>query len=255
MSLQLQCNCGWTSQVSEFYLGDRVSCPDCGVKLNVRGQSGVPYGYAPYPTWQKKVAPPMRVARHRTYPLFTPENPHTSPAFWLGLFSLLLTVTGCGAIPGALMAIFGVNSWARSRRFAKTHKQSHDGRATVGLAFSSMSLLACTAMAISMFGGATHCTHHHTQCPGPPPVETTQPHEFRYEERDAEWYTQQAERFRAQEAEWRKLREEQGYRYPAVEPEPTPVVPRDEWEQHQQDISEKVRKQRTGVEPEYRYGD
>src|SRR5690606_13911882 len=56
MSLEIRCNCGWTSQVSEFYLGDRVSCPDCGQKLNVHPQSGVPYGYAPYPTWQKRPA-------------------------------------------------------------------------------------------------------------------------------------------------------------------------------------------------------
>lgn len=255
MSLQLHCNCGWTSQVSEFYLGDRVCCPDCGTKLNVHAQSGVPYGYAPYPTWQKKVAPPVRAARHRTYPLFAPTNPHSGPAFWLGLFSMFLVFTGCGAIPGALLALFGINSWANSRRFAKTHKQAQEGRATVGAGFSALALLICAGSAYSMFG-STGCNHR-TVCPGPPPVEPAQPthpHEFRYEERDREWYTQQAERFRAQEEEWKRAQQENGYRYPVVEPERTPVEPRGDFQRQQAEYSEKVRQERA-KNPGYRYGD
>ena len=259
MSLQIRCNCGWSSQVSEYYLGDRVSCPDCGAKLNVHEKAGVPYGYAPYPTWQKKIQRPMRPARHRSYPLFTPQNPHSGPAFWMGLFSLMLTFTGCGAVPGAILAIFSANSWARSRLYAKKHGQVNEPRAGVGFAMSLLTLGICTVMLLAILDDGTCHREHRPECrqqyTQPIDHDHAAPHEFRYEKRDREWYTQQAERYRAQQTDWERIREENGYRYPLKDPTPTPVEPKGDFQRRQVEYSERIRKQRQGAKPEYRYGD
>ncbi|MBZ0138129.1 MAG: hypothetical protein K8I27_17365 [Planctomycetes bacterium] len=244
MSLQLRCNCGWTSQVSEYYLGDHISCPDCGVRLSVHAKVGVPYGYAPYPTWQKKPVP--RPARYRPYPLFTPEDPNAGPAFWLGLFALMLVLTGCGAIPGAMLALFGVNSWARSRKFARHHKQPGQSRASVGLGMSALALVVAGVMMLGLFVDR--------DCGRAMADQSRECHD------DYEQIVPRAPLARPGEpTDLPAPPAKQGYRYP----EPSPVEPRDDFEQRQVEYSRKIREEREAaaksreeaVSPAGRYGD
>lgn len=86
MSFEIRCKCGWRSQVSEFYLGDRITCPECACKVEVRENADVPYAYPPYPTWQKRV-PAVWTARRpvRRRVDWRPKNdPNANPAFWMG---------------------------------------------------------------------------------------------------------------------------------------------------------------------------
>lgn len=251
MSLQLRCNCGWTSQVSEYYLGDRVTCPECGTRLGVNPRANVPYAYAPYPTWGKR--PAVRTPQRRRA-MLKPQNPHAVSAVWLGMVSTLLVFTGCGIAPGALLALGGVFSWYQSRRFAIAYRQQQPARATVGLMFSLLSLFLAAAFLLALFIGPDSRPPREIRCYEQPPVEQPAPgaHEFRYPDRDADWYTRQAEKFREQEAEWQRMQQEKGYRYPVAEPERTPVEPRNDFQRYQQELSERVRRQR---EAGYRYQD
>lgn len=252
MSLQLRCICGWTSQVSEYYLGDHIACPDCGVKLNVHAQAGVPYGYAPYPIWQKRTTPAQfRPGRRRAYPLFTPQDPNAAPTFWLGMFALLLVFTGCGAIPGVMLALFGVTSWARSRRFAKQHKQVHQSRANVGLGMSVLAIGLAGVMLVGLFvdeGRERTSCRHSTEYRNPGSTG-----EYRHPgRRDSEpYHTDEMDRTGGPA--------KQGYYYPDA----TPAEPRDDFERRQVEYSRKIREQRKAeqksrqeaLSPAGRYGD
>jgi hypothetical protein len=225
MSLEIRCNCGWTRQVSEFYLGDRVACPDCGQKLNVHAQSGVPYGYAPYPTWQKRpaISQPAQLPRRRRF-ITLPQDPHAAPAFVLGLLALILALTGCGSVLSAGLAFCGLLSAWRSRRWCHAHAQPVPSRVKLSAVFSILSILLSVLMVWVMLtdGGRTnrrpHCSKpvvvepvkEQLAAPGPRYSDTNQ----RLRELD-----ERMQRYKAQQAEWERAARERGYRYP-VEPKP-----------------------------------
>ncbi|MCZ7606111.1 MAG: hypothetical protein M5U25_08550 [Planctomycetota bacterium] len=254
MSLEIRCNCGWTSQVSEFYLGDRVSCPDCGRKLSVHPQSGVPYGYAPYPTWQKRpeISQPARLPRRRRF-IALPQDPHAAPAFVLGLLALILAFTGCGSVLSAGLALGGLLSAWRSRRWCRAHNRPYHSRAKLGIVFSVVSILLSVFMVWAMLtdGGRTNCRPHRDKpvfvepvkeqlaAPGPRYTDTNQ----RLRELE-----ERMKQYKAQQAEWERAARERGYRYPVeptpVGPTPTPVKPRGDFQEYQQRYSNQVRQER-----------
>jgi len=245
MSLEIRCTCGWRCQASEFYLGDRVACPECGAEVAVHANAGVPYGYAPYPTWQKKPAPVPHQPAHRAV-TFPPVNPYAASAFWLGLLSLILAVSGAGAIVGVVLAPFAMAMAIRSRRWSRDFSQPADFKARAGL------VLSCSALVLSLvLGVCLLASFERTSCHGKrthsdqrqsAPQQPAQP---RYQNSNARQREADARRARylADEAAWREAARQQGYRYPA-EPKPTPVTPRTEFEQKQVDYSENVRQQR-----------
>jgi hypothetical protein len=240
MSRQLHCNCGWSSQVSDYYLGDRVTCPDCGNRLQVHQQSGVPYGYAPYPTWQKRA--PARAPRQRSRLVFV-EDPHASPAFWLGLMALILVLTGCGAIPGVMLALFAIGAWSRSRRFTGDFGLPATPRAAGGLVMSSVSLGLAAVMLLAFVDCRQSDYHRCEVITEPPTVDCVE----QSRQRD-----QQRARERAEKQEgWRQWQAEHAYRYP----EPEPVTPRNEFETRQLEYSRQVREEREGAETGLRYQD
>ncbi|MCA8911438.1 MAG: hypothetical protein KDB82_07020 [Planctomycetes bacterium] len=160
MSFRIHCNCGWTNQVSEFYLGDRITCPDCGEKIAVHQSSGVPYGYAPYPTWQKKLPvkrQPLVLPMPRKLRLPI-EDPHASHAFWLGLGSMLLSISVCGFVPGVLMAVFGIYAALRSYAFCKDWKIRQTAAPRAGLLMSVIAVLISVTVFFSLADfGSTGC--------------------------------------------------------------------------------------------------
>lgn len=254
MSLEIRCNCGWTSQVSEFYLGDRVSCPDCGDKLSVHPQSGVPYGYAPYPTWQKRpaISQPARLPRRRRF-IALPQDPHAAPAFVLGLLALILAFTGCGSVLSAGLAFCGLLSAWRSRRWCRAHNRPYHSRVKLGIVFSVVSILLSVFVVWAMLtdGGRTNCRPHRDKpvvvepvkeqvAPGPRYTDTNQ----RLRELE-----ERVKQYKAQQAEWERAARERGYRYPVeptpVAPTPTPVKPRGDFQEYQQRYSKQVRQERT----------
>lgn len=253
MSLEIRCNCGWTSQVSEFYLGDRVSCPDCGRKLSVHPQSGVPYGYAPYPTWQKRpaISQPARLPRRRRF-IALPQDPHAAPAFVLGLLALILAFTGCGSVLSAGLAFCGLLSAWRSRRWCRAHNRPYHSRVKLGIVFSVVSILLSVFVVWAMLtdGGRTNCRPHRDKPvvvepvkeqlgPGPRYTDTNQ----RLRELE-----ERMKQYKAQQAEWERAARERGYRYPVkptpVAPTPTPVKPRGDFQEYQQRYSQQVRQER-----------
>lgn len=248
MSLEIRCKCGWTSQVSEFYLGDRVSCPDCGEKLNVHTRSGVPYGYAPYPTWQKRPSTPqpVRLPGRRRF-IAQPQDPHAAPAFVLGLLALMLAFTGCGSVLSGGLAFCGLLSAWRSRRWNAARGTRSHTRVKLGALFSLIAMLFSVLIVWAMLtdGGRTNCGPRGGKpvvvepvkeqiAPGPRYSDTNQ----RLRELE-----ERMQRYKAQQAEWERAARERGYRYP-VEPTPTPVKPRGDFQEYQHRYSQKVRQER-----------
>ncbi|MCB9933322.1 MAG: hypothetical protein H6841_07870 [Planctomycetes bacterium] len=268
MSVQIRCNCGWNSQVSDFYLGDRVACPQCGEKLNVHAQAGVPYGYPPYPTWQKQTAPRPNVwlPRPRRAPV-APDNPHSAAAFVLGLMAMLLAFTGCGTPLGAAVAFCAVMSAMRSRSWSRQQGRPLDTNTKLGFGFSLVAVMISALLFLAVLGESTrtHCPPH---CVKPVQVQPVKPEvkvfpEYRY--RDT----------RPSEPPG-NLAPQPGYRYPQPKPsnngqwsyntspaEKEDVLDRVRREMHEEDLRKQAQaKRQAGPEkpapkapvPEYRYG-
>jgi hypothetical protein len=259
MSFRIHCNCGWTNQVSEFYLGDRITCPDCGAKVEVHQNSGVPYGYPPYPTWQKKLpaprAPVYLPSKRRTlFPTY--KDPHAGPAFWLGFGSLLLSISMCGLVPGFLMALFGLRSAYLSHRFSKDHGKKLGAGTKMGLGMSLLSLLVAGLMLLAMFTSKTHCTRppHRHRPPAirmapekPHPQQDVRAPSYRYEKPDADFYEKQRQQSQDAIDAWNRIHSTP-YRYNS-NPEPQPVRPRNDFQRSQQRYSNRVREARRSGAP------
>jgi hypothetical protein len=161
MSLEVRCTCGWRCQASEYYLGDRIECPDCGTKVAVNQHSDIPYGYAPYPTWQKKA--PARLPRARSASLFTADDPHAGSALWLGVFAVFAALTGCGGVVAILLAVFSAREALRSNAFNRRASRPLEGRARAALVLSSSAVLLA---GVAFFGFIADASHSHDNCRG-----------------------------------------------------------------------------------------
>jgi hypothetical protein len=255
MSLEIRCTCGWRCQASEYYLGDRIACPECGTKILVHGSSGIPYGYAPYPTWQKRFPVPAPLTR-RT--IMLPEtDPHAAPAFWLGLLGMFASLTGCGTMIGLVLAVFGIRQALRSARWNRSHSLPARPQARLGMAFSAGAVLLAGVMFFGLFASAGRASCHgpatHVQQHPPQQTQPEQSTQYRYPNNDAR-VRELRERLKQLDAEWserERARREQGYRYPA---EPLPqLVPSDDFKRDQSDYSKKVKEQRARRDAGYRY--
>lgn len=158
MSLEVRCTCGWRCQASEFYLGDRIACPDCGVRIPVSTRADIPYGYAPYSTWQKKT--PASVPKRRAS-LPPVEDPHAAQALWLGIFAVMAALTGCGGVVAILLAAFGVREAVRSNAFNRRVARPLEGRARAALVLSSSAVLLA---GVALFGFIAEASHSHGNC-------------------------------------------------------------------------------------------
>ena len=248
MGLQINCNCGWSSQVSEYYLGDRVSCPTCANTLNVHTQSGVPYGYAPYPTWQRRPAQVVRMPSRRRR-LSPPVDAHSGAAYWLAWASLLMTVTGCGLVPGVLASIVSLQFVAQSRRFSREFNVPVPGRTRSATLLSVVSLVVAAVFVFSMVAETTPkrsklevVTHESLQ-----PVDSVK--HPGSEMPDAYWNFERAvdDRNRAAVAPGNAGYEPvvPGRSFRRVnDPAPTPVKPHTDFERYQAEYSRDVAQQR-----------
>jgi hypothetical protein len=184
MSLEVRCTCGWCCQASEFYLGDRIECPECGAKVAVNKRSDIPYGYAPYPTWQKKV--PVRMPRTRSAALFTAEDPHAASALWLGIFAVVAALTGCGGVIAIVLAVFGVREALRSNAFNRRVARPVQARARAALVLSSIAVLLAGVSFFSLISESSHPTNcRRTPRVSVPQVEVqdeTPPYRYQYTE-------------------------------------------------------------------------
>lgn len=121
MALHARCNCGWSGNVSEMYGDARLHCPGCGGGLfagaTAPPPSPIPYGYKPYPTWQKRPVSPPRchAAQWRCA-----QPTGSCGAFWGLVFGTLGLVLGTGAwglglVLGVAGLIAGANGFAAAR--------------------------------------------------------------------------------------------------------------------------------------------
>lgn len=247
MGLQINCNCGWSSQVSEFYLGDRVSCPSCARKLNVHSQSGVPYGYAPYPTWQRRPARVVRMPSRRRA-MSMPVDSHSGAAYWLAWAGLLLTVTGCGLVPGVLASVVSLQFVSQSRRFSREFNVPVPGRTRSATLLSVISLVVAAVFVFSMICESSRLERSRSEVvvhESLHPVDSVK--NPRHEIPDASWNFDQAiqERNRASGDIYRYEPVVPGRSFRQVnDPRPTPVRPTTEFERYQSEYSRNVAQQR-----------
>jgi DNA-directed RNA polymerase subunit RPC12/RpoP len=162
MSLEIRCTCGWRCQASEYYLGDRVACPECGAKVLVHGRRGIPYGYAPYSTWQKRI--PVTLPQPRPLAAAPLADPHAGAAFWLGVFALIAAFSGFGVVLGLILAAFSIRYVAQSARWNRRNNLRGHGKAYAGLVLSIMTIVC----AVSFFGSLI--AHNRLPCREKPPV-------------------------------------------------------------------------------------
>ncbi|MCA8913874.1 MAG: hypothetical protein KDB90_00580 [Planctomycetes bacterium] len=252
MSLEIRCKCGWTSQVSDFYLGERITCPDCAEKLQVHINRNVPYGYPPYQDWAKRTAPVVRPPTYRPVArdlMVTPRDPFAGAALGLGVASVIAVLTMCGYVPGVMMAVFGLHSAHRSKLWNRHQRRPTDARARAGFALSWLALFfGALVLAGVVLGGPSDSHQPPSVTPYTAPVQPTQtpaptPKPLRYPVAPPALPPVNTV-------------PQPGMRYPSV-PRPEPVKPRNEFERRQLKYSEKVREQRQAPgapKPGYRYG-
>ena len=53
MRTRVECTCGWQRELSEFYAGKRIRCPECAVVVDVPGESDRGLYNSPMPIHQK----------------------------------------------------------------------------------------------------------------------------------------------------------------------------------------------------------
>ncbi|MCA8917463.1 MAG: hypothetical protein KDB32_00080 [Planctomycetes bacterium] len=247
MGFEIRCNCGWSSQVSEFYLGDRITCPDCSEKITVRQQSSVPYAYPPYTTWQKKnpAQAPIRLPHRRSVNFQTTNDPHATTAFGLGMVSLLMSLSVCGLVPGVIMAIGGIYTAMCSKRVCARNSLTQSFAPKAGFVMSVMALLISALIVFASSGmGATKCGHHRSRTVTNQTRPQVERHEYRYYTPNYDYYEEQRRLREEQLNVWNQDSEEgQQYRY-SVSPKPEPVEPRDDFQRRQMRYSERVRESR-----------
>jgi DNA-directed RNA polymerase subunit RPC12/RpoP len=215
MSLDIRCTCGWHCKASEYYLGDKVACPECGTKILVHGRSGIPYGYAPYPTWQKRVA--VTLPQPRPVSAAPVADPHAGAAFWLGVFALIAALSGFGVVLGLILAAFSIRYVAQSSRWNRRNNLPGQGRACAGLVLSIMAIMS----AASFFGSLV--AREHFPCRDKQPISIERPpvHRPAANLRDL---SDQLQRIEAEQRERERARQQQGYHYP-VAPRPPAEKP------------------------------
>jgi DNA-directed RNA polymerase subunit RPC12/RpoP len=206
MSLEIRCTCGWRCQASEYYLGDRVACPECGTKILVHGRSGIPYGYAPYSTWQKRI--PVTLPQPRPLPAAPLADPHAGAAFWLGVFALIAAFSGFGVVLGLILAAFSIRYVAQSARWNRRNNLRGHGKACAGLVLSIMTIVC----AVSFFGSLIvhdrlpHRVKLPVTCVEQPPV--------RGPATNLRELSEQLQRIEAERLERERVRRQQDFRYP-----------------------------------------
>ncbi|MCB9895084.1 MAG: hypothetical protein H6839_11590 [Planctomycetes bacterium] len=252
MSLNIRCKCGWNSQVSDFYLGDRVACPDCDEKIAVHASSNVPYGYPPYKDWAKQTAPVMRAPAFRPAArdlMVVARDPHAGTALGLGIASVLAVLSVCALLPGLILAVFALYSAHRSKQWNVSHRRATDGRARAGFVMSWAALVIAALMFGSLVfdGRPSHRPVVPPEVIAPPRTTPVVPAPPKHRYPDARPALPPLNTI-----------PQPGMRYPSV-PKPEPVVPRNDFERKQLRYSQKVRQERQqpapgGPKPGNRYG-
>jgi DNA-directed RNA polymerase subunit RPC12/RpoP len=206
MSLEICCTCGWRCQASEYYLGDRVACPECGAKILVHGRSGIPYGYAPYPTWQKRV--PVTLPQPRPLAAVPTTDPHAGAAFWLGTFALVAALSGFGVVLGLILAAFSIRYVAQSARWNRRNNVRGPGRACAGLVLSIMAIMC----AVSFFGSLV--VHDDFPCRMKRPSTCIEQPPVQGPASNLRDLSEQLQRIEAEQRERERARRQQDFRYP-----------------------------------------
>lgn len=226
------CPCGWES----FAIGDAVQrCPRCRAALHQ--QQPVPYGYRPYPTWhppQTRYPAPRRVV----------HEPATSRGSMLGaaLVSVLAAAI-CLALgmwfAATVLSVMAV-TWSGRSRHSSTDPATIDQAgpwtrfATVLLSLVAVGLLTG---ALAQFGARLLDKLQPGQ---PAPAQVAPGGE------DRAYVMIPEHRPHAQPGP--ASRPLEGYQ----SPQPTPVIPRDEWQRYQQDLSREVQRIRESERKEAR---
>lgn len=248
MGFEIRCNCGWSSQVSEFYLGDRITCPGCSEKIAVQQQSSAPYAYPPYTTWQKKspAQVPIRLPHRRAVNFQATDDPHAATAFGLGALSLLLSLSVCGLVPGVIMAIGGIHTAMCSKRACAQNSLTQSFAPKAGFVMSVTALFISAVILLASSGiGTTNCGHHRSRTVTVQNEPEVERHQYRYETPNREFYEEQRRKREACQDDWNREFEKPGqqYRY-SVSPKPEPVTPSDDFQRRQMRYSERVRESR-----------
>lgn len=264
MNHELRCECGWRKQISEAEGGEPAPCPRCGriafrdvspcVEAAVRhtmnanrspsgtlpphigedsgraestGQD-VPYGYPPYTSWGKKIAPPVVLPRRRVD--WKPEDdPYAKPAFWLGFGAVLLSLVGCGALPAILLAIFALQNASNSRRFCTERRVPRPTQAGMGSFLGVVALLIVASSMFSMFAGG--CATERT---------IVDSRDYATSPDDATYIVEPASPEDAEHVDRPRPQSDDA--------ESEPLTPRDDFEAWQSEYSTKIRNQRSDTE-------
>lgn len=166
MALHAHCNCGWSGNVSETYGDAQLHCPRCGHGLFASQSTAptqVPYGYKPYPTWQKRpVAPPRcNVGQWRCA-----QPTGSCGAFWGLVFGTLGLVLGTGAWGlGLVLGVAGLIAGANGFAAARARR-----RVPVLAMIAVVMSIASVSVAV-MERSDQH--RHVVECHGVPPMEQT----------------------------------------------------------------------------------
>lgn len=220
MGFEIRCNCGWSNRVGEFYLPDRVICPDCNLKLNAPSRECVPYGYPPYHEWPKsrQSSGCVRLPVRRQYGCGDLIDPYAGSAFWLGLGGLLLTATICGMFPGLIIALFAVRSVVLSCKYCRDFGLRQRATARAGL------VMALAAPALAAGALFVLAQPESSSCHGP--LELSHP-ELASPTSDCDGQCELKEEVRDRS-----------------EPKPQQVAPKNEFERYQQEYSRRVQESR-----------
>jgi hypothetical protein len=152
MSLQAHCNCGWSGEVSEAYLNDHVSCPDCGRSVPVR-QNSIPYGYEPFSTWPSQSKPKPRLPARPLAPAVVDRRTSDGEAWSALIFGAGALFFSTGVHVGWLVAlVMGVGALicgSRARSLADSERRPRPLRALVGMLLAILALLLASATMLS----------------------------------------------------------------------------------------------------------
>jgi hypothetical protein len=100
MRARVQCECGWQRELSEFYAGKRIRCPECAVVLDVPGVSAGGLYNSPLP---ERAKPRQRPASH---------------GCWVGVADTCAPRRCCGGTWITILVIMfvcGMNVWRQAR--------------------------------------------------------------------------------------------------------------------------------------------
>lgn len=127
MALHAQCNCGWNGTISEGYGGAKLHCPACGAGMfadTEAAKPAVPYGYKPYPTWQKRPAP--TVPRYNVSQWRCADRRRSGAAFWslvFGTTGLVLVDWGVCGVLCVAVGVVGLMEGVRGFAYARSKRR------------------------------------------------------------------------------------------------------------------------------------